>query len=168
MERIEKLISLSEISVSADGSTWFLGPNDQRTVPFVVPISVSADGSTWFLGTPLPCCPGTPASIFQYPLMDRLGFWGEIPTRTNRRDAKFQYPLMDRLGFWGAKSCSSNRMSLIFQYPLMDRLGFWGGWPAIRAGRCCTISVSADGSTWFLGHVIEEYYQRRVLHFSIR
>ena len=40
-------------------------------------ISVSADGSTWFLGT--------------------------VGAQAVQADVKFQYPLMDRLGFWGAR-----------------------------------------------------------------
>ena len=38
-------------------------------------ISVSADGSTWFLGQG-DAGTGEQPDIFQYPLMDRLGFWG--------------------------------------------------------------------------------------------
>ena len=63
-------------------------------------ISVSADGSTWFLGLA-----GTQrvdrATLFQYPLMDRLGFWGRRRADCDRGHSGFQYPLMDRLGFWG-------------------------------------------------------------------
>ena len=39
-------------------------------------ISVSADGSTWFLGGAIRLHTVTVAVGFQYPLMDRLGFWG--------------------------------------------------------------------------------------------
>ena len=38
----------------------------------------------------------------------------------------FQYPLMDRLGFWGPHAHQSYHYAVEFQYPLMDRLGFWG------------------------------------------
>ena len=38
----------------------------------------------------------------------------------------FQYPLMDRLGFWGMPVTASTAALPLFQYPLMDRLGFWG------------------------------------------
>ena len=63
-------------------------------------VSVSADGSTWFLGE---------------------GRGGDV-----RHVAAFQYPLMDRLGFWGGRSGEIDGVHLMFQYPLMDRLGFWG------------------------------------------
>jgi len=38
----------------------------------------------------------------------------------------FQYPLMDRLGFWGTELIDLAGQLPTFQYPLMDRLGFWG------------------------------------------
>ena len=44
-------------------------------------ISVSADGSTWFLGL-ISLALGQVKAKFQYPLMDRLGFWGR---RTSAR-----------------------------------------------------------------------------------
>ena len=39
---------------------------------------------------------------------------------------RFQYPLMDRLGFWGIAQPYVAGAEDVFQYPLMDRLGFWG------------------------------------------
>ena len=88
-------------------------------------ISVSADGSTWFLG-----------------LLDIAG---------EQFDDQFQYPLMDRLGFWGLETETILPDGQLFQYPLMDRLGFWG--LLLQDGQLLlkVISVSADGSTWFLG-----------------
>ena len=89
-------------------------------------VSVSADGSTWFLGRGAPVGYEQHRE-FQYPLMDRLGFWGDCVTRPYRRESEFQYPLMDRLGFWGSSNSFSSASASMFQYPLMDRLGFWGG-----------------------------------------
>ena len=63
-------------------------------------ISVSADGSTWFLGVVEVALDILP-KLFQYPLMDRLGFWGQWQKRSRGFIFRFQYPLMDRLGFWG-------------------------------------------------------------------
>ena len=63
-------------------------------------ISVSADGSTWFLGGE-EFAGDRVAVAFQYPLMDRLGFWGHPRSVNTCHPVRFQYPLMDRLGFWG-------------------------------------------------------------------
>jgi len=63
-------------------------------------VSVSADGSTWFLGAQARAG-RQQHQQFQYPLMDRLGFWGPVASMTGVNIIKFQYPLMDRLGFWG-------------------------------------------------------------------
>ena len=40
---------------------------------------------------------------FQYPLADRVGFWGARLRLRNGQDRRFQYPLADRVGFWGAR-----------------------------------------------------------------
>jgi len=62
-----------------------------------------ADGSTWFLG--LAGAAGEiGGNVFQYPLMDRLGFWGAGPVGGHHAGQEFQYPLMDRLGFWGMQT----------------------------------------------------------------
>ena len=79
----------------------------------VTRISVSADGSTWFLGSLNPrhrsCLP-----LFQYPLMDRLGFWGRGTAYAFGGAVLFQYPLMDRLGFWGASMAPHPRSTRYF------------------------------------------------------
>ena len=85
--------------------------------------------------------------------MDRLGFWGSIAASAPVTHHAFQYPLMDRLGFWGGDQRCPERGARLFQYPLMDRLGFWGGRRSIPSHPVMLISVSADGSTWFLGSV---------------
>ena len=41
-------------------------------------------------------------------------------------DKQFQYPLADRLGFWGFRTARRASLRDGFQYPLADRLGFWG------------------------------------------
>jgi len=41
-------------------------------------VSVSADGSTWFLGRAERSEVAGNRPQFQYPLMDRLGFWGNL------------------------------------------------------------------------------------------
>ena len=58
---------------------------------------------------------------------------------------------MDRLGFWGLNTILRTVSPVLFQYPLMDRLGFWGRRLRALGSRQIAISVSADGSTWFLG-----------------
>ena len=83
--------------------------------------------------------------------MDRLGFWGGGSVALGHVGAGFQYPLMDRLGFWGIVERLPYCSCVRFQYPLMDRLGFWGRLEQNGAVHGGVISVSADGSTWFLG-----------------
>jgi len=65
-----------QVSVSADGSTWFLGVVSSMIALQSIIVSVSADGSTWFLGT-WSFTAYVAKFEFQYPLMDRLGFWGQ-------------------------------------------------------------------------------------------
>ena len=77
-------------------------------------ISVSADGSTWFLGRRVSGMRNTPTCEFQYPLMDRLGFWGHQPVRVRGVAPQFQYPLMDRLGFWGSPTSATGHSSSNF------------------------------------------------------
>ena len=60
---------------------------------------------------------------------------------------------MDRLGFWGDYRHDRKCRAAVFQYPLMDRLGFWGLLAVPSSVAAIPISVSADGSTWFLGIV---------------
>jgi len=67
-------------------------------------VSVSADGSTWFLGGADVSGANPNYHLFQYPLMDRLGFWGVVIGAWWLTVAVFQYPLMDRLGFWGSRA----------------------------------------------------------------
>ena len=86
--------------------------------------------------------------------MDRLGFWGTKCKTVHLWPIEFQYPLMDRLGFWGNAWIEKIPTLLEFQYPLMDRLGFWGQIMLVVGASQAHISVSADGSTWFLGVVV--------------
>ena len=63
------------VSVSSGGSTWFLGAKAGQRVGVGQAVSVSSGGSTWFLGTLYELAAFSGAE-FQYPLADRLGFWG--------------------------------------------------------------------------------------------
>ena len=69
---------------------------------------------------------------FQYPLADRVGFWGPWRQQRERGHVVFQYPLADRVGFWGYNTIVDEIYAEMFQYPLADRVGFWG---YDRAGR---------------------------------
>ena len=88
--------------------------------------------------------------MFQYPLVDRVGFEGYGDWCDECGVIKFQYPLVDRVGFEGndttALSRVIDRFSIlwwielvlrvavavggcgvqVFQYPLVDRVGFEG------------------------------------------
>ena len=63
---------------------------------------------------------------FQYPLVDRVGFEGRNRHREHEHSTKFQYPLVDRVGFEGAVRAVDERQRHEFQYPLVDRVGFEG------------------------------------------
>ena len=100
--------------------------------------------------------------------MDRLGFWGMTTLASLVVRLVFQYPLMDRLGFWGRCQLYHADARPAFQYPLMDRLGFWGRRGSSHSAHQGRISVSADGSTWFLGFDPAERGDAVLLDFSIR
>ena len=93
---------------------------------------------------------------FQYPLADRLGFWGVFVALGLAVFLLFQYPLADRLGFWGVPDLHLADASLVFQYPLADRLGFWGLLVGVDATGNDSVSVSSCGSTWFLGKALTQ------------
>ena len=89
--------------------------------------------------------------LFQYPLVDRVGFEGHpaspAPAHAQRfsilwwielvlrgaasalrrlAPAQFQYPLVDRVGFEGPGKPPTTLIIPLFQYPLVDRVGFEG------------------------------------------
>ena len=128
-------------------------------------VSVSSCGSSWFLGA-LRQAKEAAQGLFQYPLADRVGFWGGAFALHRRRAGQFQYPLADRVGFWGyspkptrrcwlcvsVSSCGSSwflgRIStspsasaIKFQYPLADRVGFWGLAASRTPGGVCGFSI---------------------------
>ena len=90
--------------------------------------------------------------MFQYPLVDRVGFEGFWLARHLAVLVLFQYPLVDRVGFEGQPHIDQHRLKFLsfsilwwielvlrghllrrpqrrhrkFQYPLVDRVGFEG------------------------------------------
>ena len=87
--------------------------------------------------------------MFQYPLVDRVGFEGVYQQAIYGICARFQYPLVDRVGFeghadtpmgehvvgfsilwWielvlrGRCGARAHVLHSSFQYPLVDRVGF--------------------------------------------
>ena len=163
------------VSVSSGGSTWFLGFSASRSSRSAASFSILWRIDLVFGALIKPRWrPAT--SGFQYPLADRLGFWGYCRRRRARTRLQFQYPLADRLGFWGMR-CPGQacRSCPAFQYPLADRLGFWGPPPNDTSAQATrfsilwridlvfgasaerdakdanAVSVSSGGSTWFLG-----------------
>ena len=103
-------------------------------------VSVSSCGSSWFLGLA-----GTIMAQkdeeFQYPLADRVGFWGSMPGLASATVHGFSILLRIELVF-GARTCRS---------------------PA----PCCRVSVSSCGSSWFLGVYVRQHLADADLCFSI-
>ena len=113
--------------------------------------------------------------MFQYPLADRLGFWGAIGVLYLRWRAQFQYPLADRLGFWGPAGAGTPtrpagfsillRIDLVFgvispsasiwtasSFSILLRIDLvFGEFATIAEVLDIQVSVSSCGSTWFLG-----------------
>jgi len=76
----------------------------------------------------------------------------------------FQYPLVDRLGFW-LSAPKPDIAGTMFQYPLVDRLGFWhDDWRWVE--QLATVSVSSGGSIGVLVSVVLSAIQG-ILCFSI-
>ena len=88
--------------------------------------------------------PGHRNAVFQYPLMDRLGWKGYL-RQPGGGAGQFQYPLMDRLGWKCASAQSLIHANDEFQYPLMDRLG-WKANETPQNEHQANVSVSSDGS----------------------
>ena len=61
----------------------------------------------------------------------------------------FQYPLVDRVGFEGTDAGPDTRRAGLFQYPLVDRVGFEGEPGRSDALVQRPVSVSSGGSSWF-------------------
>ena len=64
--------------------------------------------------------------VFQYPLADRVGFWGSCPVAPPGAAWCFSILLRIELVFGGPSSTGNGISSPEFQYPLADRVGFWG------------------------------------------
>ena len=112
------------VSVSSCGSSWFLGVNPQQHNASRPAVSVSSCGSSWFLGD------------------DQL--------RRRRSSVVFQYPLADRVGFWGAFEPASTNTMASFSILLRIELVF-GVRSRLARETGISVSVSSCGSSWFLG-----------------
>ena len=88
---------------------------------------------------------------FQYPLADRVGFWGgRFPTCRQTRQS-FSILLRIELVFGALCRTTPTRINHRFSILLRIELVF-GGWrPAPRPMRYAVVSVSSCGSSWFLG-----------------
>ena len=89
-------------------------------------VSVSSCGSSWFLGR-----------------------WDHGDTASGN---VFQYPLADRVGFWGTTRLSMKSTPRCFSILLRIELVF-GATVASRQLERDGVSVSSCGSSWFLGHM---------------
>ena len=78
-------------------------------------VSVSSCGSSWFLGARL-----------------------ELATCRLRR---FQYPLADRVGFWGTPRAPPGTVSLCFSILLRIELVFGAGMISVRSGDVLSFSI---------------------------
>ena len=113
------------VSVSSCGSSWFLGGIAPAVRWKCATVSVSSCGSSWFLGSRI-----APAVAdneqFQYPLADRVGFWGPPSPPSSPPVKRFSILLRIELVFGGAFKLHGHKRRRVFQYPLADRVGFWG------------------------------------------
>ena len=66
--------------------------------------------------------------MFQYPLADRVGFWGVKAILLSPARARFSILLRIELVFGVSLASLAGLSPLLFQYPLADRVGFWGRW----------------------------------------
>ena len=122
-----------------------------------------------------PWCSRSGTRTFQYPLADRVGFWGSSSPRRCAPPAQFQYPLADRVGFWGSsnKDGTSNTarfsillrielvfgvalllvpVELLYSFSILLRIELvFGAETVIDYPAACKVSVSSCGSSWFLG-----------------
>ena len=89
------------VSVSSCGSTWFLGEAEEARETLSVAVSVSSCGSTWFLGFAEVLDAVREWAGFSILLRIDLVFGGALTTAMDQNSRLFQYPLADRLGFWG-------------------------------------------------------------------
>ena len=86
--------------------------------------------------------------MFQYPLVDRVGFEGRNLHAASAAVAKFQYPLVDRVGFEGAPTSltatNTPSFSILWWIELVLRAKRVSG-----KQNAMPVSVSSGGSSWF-------------------
>ena len=92
---------LMRVSVSSGGSTWFLGLVLTMHIVHIYCVSVSSGGSTWFLGVQRAGAGLRARRRFSILWRIDLVFGASLLTTGSWSAARFQYPLADRLGFWG-------------------------------------------------------------------
>ena len=81
-------------------------------------------------------------------------------------DGGFQYPLADRVGFWGP--CRSvTACSLHVSVSSCGSSWFLGNAPTMAGFSLVKVSVSSCGSSWFLGACRPAAWRHRVACFSI-
>ena len=133
------------------------GAQERDGALYRVGVSVSSCGSSWFLGGWI-VWDKRPDLEFQYPLADRVGFWGTM-TSSNvmvpvssfsillRIELVFGVDLLPRDHNYNICFSILLRIELVFghhdgetwilfnefQYPLADRVGFWGPIPGLLA-----------------------------------
>ena len=128
-------------------------------------VSVSSGGSTWFLGiSPNP--PRASHPSFQYPLADRLGFWG--PGGSSAPGPPACFSILWRIDLVFGVGLRSDRG----QFPQVSvssggSTWFLGLTSALARGRASSVSVSSGGSTWFLGFSRYSLPASKVACFSI-
>mgnify|MGYP007072816414 CR=1 FL=1 len=64
--------------------------------------------------------------MFQYPLADRVGFWGTLAHAILSFILDVSVSSCGSSWFLGDRHFTSQRRNCEFQYPLADRVGFWG------------------------------------------
>ena len=123
-KRIRPSVSSFSVSVSSCGSSWFLGFGD--ALGFVRCL------------------------MFQYPLADRVGFWGCLVRSGWAGIASFSILLRIELVFGGRLCFAVLPPRLSFSILLRIELVFGASrrrWPT----SAWKVSVSSCGSSWFLG-----------------
>ena len=114
-----------------------------------VKVSVSSCGSSWFLGCSARSWLAL-AGEFQYPLADRVGFWGRVVELRGDIDVGFSILLRIELVFGGIAQRTRRAARQGFSILLRIELVF-GGEDIKRRPLPIGVSVSSCGSSWFLG-----------------
>ena len=97
-----------QVSVSSCGSSWFLGARQRSRRHHAGKVSVSSCGSSWFLGL-MVAAPSASIVSFSILLRIELVFGGALRRPSASTGMRFQYPLADRVGFWGRPSVLTKR-----------------------------------------------------------